>query len=226
MAKLHSPHSTSNRATPTRRGTTTRAYDGKAYCRSWVPLVASDGSTLRLELVQWSKISDRFGSGRLTWKTKEQKDREEEAKRRERPNDANDPPRSSRSRQRVVQLIAPEPQCGNPDLLRTLDDARTKDPHFRGGSSFFTKVETEEGEATRGSYGVRVCCNGGDDVVSGGQACVDVGESDKEESDTEEEPRKGKGPDRRSETEEQVPNSRSGEEDRANDVQLEIGLPI
>ena len=50
-AKLDSPRSTSNRAIPTRRGTITQAYDGKAYDRSWEPSVASDGSTLRSKSV-------------------------------------------------------------------------------------------------------------------------------------------------------------------------------
>jgi len=50
--KSHSPGSTSSRAIPTRRGTTTPAYDGTASCRSWEPLVASDGSTLHSKSAQ------------------------------------------------------------------------------------------------------------------------------------------------------------------------------
>jgi hypothetical protein len=87
----------------------------------------------------------------LTWKPTPHKEREEEADDRKRPNDINDPPGSERSGRRVIKPITPIPQRGNPDLVRTLDDTRTKDPYFRGGSSFFTKVETEESETGRGS---------------------------------------------------------------------------
>ena len=58
------------------------------------------------------------------------------------------------------------------------------------------------------------------------QALADERESDKEEGDTEEEPREGKDPNRRLETEEQVPNGRSSEEDRTGDVQVDVGLPV
>ena len=50
-----------------------------------------------------------------------------------------------------------------------------KDPHFHGGFSFFTKVETGEGKAACGSYGMLVSCDGGGNVVSGDDERV-VGE--------------------------------------------------
>ena len=52
------------------------------------------------------------------------------------------------------------------------------------------------------------------------QAAVDVGKPDKEEGDAEEEPGECKDPDRRLETEEQVPNDGCAEEDRAKNVQI------
>lgn len=58
------------------------------------------------------------------------------------------------------------------------------------------------------------------------QALADSRKSDKEEGNAEEEPREGKDPDGRLETEEQIPDDRSSEEHRANDVQLNIGLPV
>ena len=164
------------------------------------------------------KISDGFTDGRLTWEPTQQKDHEQEAQNRKRPNDANDPPGSERSRQSVVQLVTPVPERGNPDLLRTLDDARAKYPHFRGSSSFFTKVETEEGETTRRSHRIRPSRNGGENIMCREQALGNVGKSNKKEGDTKEEPRDGEHPDCRLETEEQVPNDRSTEEYRAKDV--------
>ena len=58
------------------------------------------------------------------------------------------------------------------------------------------------------------------------QTAGNVGEPNKEEGDTEEEPGDGKDPDCRLETEEQVPNDRSSEEYRANDIQLDVRLPV
>ena len=58
------------------------------------------------------------------------------------------------------------------------------------------------------------------------QALGNVGKSNKKEGDTEEEPRDGKDPDHRLETEEQVPNNRSSEEYRAKDIQLDVSLPV
>ena len=49
--------------------------------------------------------------------------------------------------------------------------------------------------------------------MRGGLAAVNVGEPNEEEGDTKEEPRSGEDPDRRLETEEQVPDNRSTEED-------------
>jgi len=224
-AKLDSPRSTSNRATPVRRGTTARACDGKAYDRSWEPSVASDGSTLRLKSAKQEDIRRVFTDGRLTWEPTQQKDHEQEAQDRKRPNDANDPPGSDRCRLRAVQLVTPVPERGNPDLLRTLNDTRAEDPHFRGSPSFFTKVETEEGETTRRSYRIRPSCNGGNDVMCREQALGDVWEPNEEESDTKEEPRDGEHPNRRLETEEQVPDDRSTEEYRTEDIKLDVHLP-
>ena len=163
---------------------------------------------------------------RLTRKSTPQKNHEQQAQNRKGPNDTNDPPRSERSRRSVIQLITPVPERSNPDLLRTLDDTRTKDPHFRGSSSFFAKVETEEGETGRRSYRICTSGNGGEDIVRRGQALANGGKSNKEEGDSEEEPGEGKDPDRGLETEEQVPDDRSSKEDRASDVQLDTGLPV
>ena len=58
------------------------------------------------------------------------------------------------------------------------------------------------------------------------QAVGNVGESNKEERDTEEEPRDRKDPNCRLEAEEQVPNDRSTEEYRANDIQLDVSLLV
>ena len=58
------------------------------------------------------------------------------------------------------------------------------------------------------------------------QALGNVGKSNEKEGDTEEKPRDGKDPDRRLETEEQVPNDRSSEEYRAEDIQLDVSLPV
>jgi len=110
-------------------------------------------------------------------------------------------------------------------MLRTLDDAHVKDPHFRGSSSFFTKVETEEGETTRRSYRIQPSRNGGNDIMCREEALRNVWESNEEEGGTKEEPGDGEHPDRRLETEEQVPNDRSTEEYRAKDIQLDISLP-
>ena len=175
---------------------------------------------------QNTKISNGFTDGRLTWEPTQQKDHEQEAQSRKRPNDANDPPRSGRSRQSVVQFVTPIPERGNPYLLRTLDDTRAEDPHFRGSSSFFTKVETEEGETARRSYSICPSRNGGESIMCREQTFGNVGKSNKKEGDTKEEPRHGEHPDRRLETEEQVPNDRSTEEYRAEDVQLDVSLPV
>ena len=151
-----------------------------------------------------NKISNAFTDGRLTWKPTQQNDHEQEAHDRKRPNDANNPPGSDRCSLRAVQLVTLVPERGNPDLLQTLNDTRAKDPHFRGSSSFFTKVETEEGETTCRSYRIRPSYNGGNDIMR--RALGNVWESNEEENDTKEEPRDGEHPNRRLETEEQVPN--------------------
>ena len=59
--KLDSPRSTSNHAIPTRRGTITRAYDGREYDRSWEPWVASDGSTLNSKSAKHEDIKRVHG---------------------------------------------------------------------------------------------------------------------------------------------------------------------
>ena len=62
--------------------------------------------------------------------------------------------------------------------------------------------------------------------MRGFQAAGDEGKPDEEEGDTKEEPRSGKDPDRRLETEEQVPNNRSTEKDRAEDIQFDGLLSV
>jgi len=134
-------------------------------------------------------FSNGFTDGWLTWKSTQQKDHEEETQNRKRPNDANDPPGGSRSRRRTVQLVTPKPQRGNPDLLRTLNDTRAKDPYFRSGSSFLAKIETEEGETTGGSCAIGGGRDGSKYIARREQARVYKGKSNKKEGDTEEEPR-------------------------------------
>ena len=100
-----------------------------------------------------------------------------------------------------------------------------KDPYFSSSPSLFTEVKTEERETGCRSNGVRPGRDGGDDIVRGEQALADKGKSNEEEGDAEEEPGKREHPDRRFEAEEEVPNDGSTEEDRANDVKLDISLP-
>lgn len=155
---------------------------------------------------------------RLTWKSAQQNEHEHKAQSRKWPNDANDPPRSERSRCHVVEPISPIPQRSNPDLLRTLNNTRAEDPHFGGCSSFFTKVESEEGESTSRSYRVRSGRDVGKDIVGRKQPLADKGKSDKEEGNAEEEPREGKDPNGRFVAGQQIPNERSNKKDRAGDI--------
>ena len=61
--------------------------------------------------------------------------------------------------------------------------------------------------------------------MHGEQVLADKGKSNEEECNAEEEPGKREHPDKRFETEEEAPNDRITEEDRANDVKLDISLP-
>ena len=171
-------------------------------------------------------IKNALKSEKLTWESTEEKDHEQQTQGRKRPNDENDPPRSERSRQYVIQLISPIPQRSHPNLLRTLNDTSTENPNFCGSPSLFTEVETEEGETSGGCHGVRPGRNIGEDIVCGEQTFADVGKSDEEEGDAEEEPGEGKDPDGRLEAEQHIPNDGSTEEHRANDIQSDTRLPV
>ena len=70
------------------------------------------------------------------------------------------------------ELSSPVPERRYPDLLQSLNDTSSQNPDFRCGTSFFTKVASEEQETGGRSDGVEPGRKRGDDLVRSGERSV------------------------------------------------------